>query len=130
ADEATLVAIDGVGPIVAESIRGFFSREQNRAAIARFREAGLVPEVGASVEATSDAFAGQTFVFTGTLTAFTRDEAEAMVKARGGKASGSVSKKTSYVVAGPKAGSKLAKAETLGIPVIDEAAFLKLVEES
>jgi DNA ligase (NAD+) len=76
----------------------------------------------------SGEFAGKTFVFTGALEKFTRDEAEAMVDARGGRASGSVSKKTDYVIAGPGAGSKLAKAKELGVEVISEDEFLKMIK--
>jgi len=88
-------------------------------------KAGVHP--AAAPVAASDELAGQTFVFTGTLTRMTREEAEAEVEKRGGKASSSVSKKTSYVIAGEKAGSKLEKAQKLGVTVLDEDAFLKLI---
>jgi len=97
----------------------------NRTVVKRLIKAGIT--FAEAPRATSNEFDGQTFVFTGTLTRFTREDAEAEVKKRGGKAASSVSKQTSYVVAGEKAGSKLEKAQKLGVPVIDEEAFLKLI---
>lgn len=128
--EERLAAIDGVGPIIAASFARFMERAENIEMIQRLRSFGVEPKSGPSIERTSDAFAGMTFVFTGKLTKFTREDAEARVKQLGGKASGSVSKKTKYVVAGPGAGSKLAKAEELGVEVIDEDKFLALCESA
>lgn len=121
-------AIDGVGPTVAASIVSFFAREQNRETLARLADFGVAPKSGPSVAKSSDALAGLTFVFTGKLEAFTREDAEVRVKSHGGKASGSVSKKTNYLVAGPGAGSKLEKAQTLGVTVLNESEFLALME--
>jgi len=125
APEEALAEIHGVGPVIAREIRVWAETKENRAIVRRLLKAGVRP-AGAPVAA-SDELAGQTFVFTGTLTRMTREEAEAEVKKRGGKSSSSVSKKTSYVVAGEKAGSKLEKAEKLGVTVIDEDAFLELI---
>ena len=90
------------------------------------RTVGVTPQHES--DALSDALAGKTVVVTGTLPTLSRDEAEALIAHHGGRAASSVSKKTSFVLAGEKAGSKLTKAESLGIPVIDEAAFLKMLE--
>ena len=132
ADYELLEATYEIGPIVARSVRDFFDTPDNLAAIARLREGGVqfppVEKREAPAEGESP-FAGKTFVFTGKLQAFTRDEGEAMVKERGGRAASSVSKKTDYVVAGEKAGSKLAKAEKLGVAVLTEEAFQKMIEE-
>ncbi len=125
-----LEGIDGVGPIVAGSVASFLSREQNRENIRKLIESGVSPKPGRSVEKRSDAFAGMTFVFTGKLTQFTREDAEARVIALGGKAAGSVSKKTSILVAGPGAGSKLDKANSLGVKVLNETEFLEMVEKA
>ncbi len=127
APEEELTAIDGIGPIIARSIREFFEEEQNVALVGRLRAAGVnvtrLPEEIPPVVADSP-FAGKTYVFTGALDKLDREAAEAKVVALGGKASSSVSKRTSCVVAGPGAGSKLAKAESLGVEVIDEQEFL------
>lgn len=121
-----LTAVHEIGDAIAESICSFMAEEDNRTLIASLRQAGLCMESGSSA-ATSSEFAGMTFVFTGELTRMTRREAEEMVEQRGGKASGSVSKKTSYVVAGASAGSKLAKANELGVRVLSEDEFLEIV---
>jgi DNA ligase (NAD+) len=115
-----------VGPKVAEGVLEFFSESANRKLIEHLRAAGvnMKEERAAPISAK---FAGKTFVFTGTLANRTREEAEALVAAHGGKAGGSVSKKTSYVVVGSDAGSKLEKAKSLGVPVVDETQFEKLV---
>ena len=120
-----LCEIDDVGAITAENIVSFFSHPQTRRMIDRLKDAGVVmtAEKAASGD---DRFAGMTFVLTGTLPDMTRDEASALITSHGGKVTGSVSKKTSYVVAGAEAGSKLAKAESLGVPVIDEAELLRM----
>ncbi len=126
-----LEEIGEVGPIVAQSVVDFFSNEANREVVERLKQAGLTALAGggaAVVEAKGDAFAGQTFVFTGKLEQMTRNEAEEKVRQLGGRAASSVSKKTDYVVAGPGAGTKLAKAEQLGVAVISEDDFLKMCE--
>ncbi|MDM8245896.1 NAD-dependent DNA ligase LigA [Collinsella tanakaei] len=137
ANEEDIAAIDGIGPKIAESVKQFLSVPENLAVLARLRAAGLSLEedlsgaaeraaeaTGVSADlAEAQPLAGLTFVLTGTLVNRTRDEAGAALKALGAKVTGSVSKKTSYVVAGPKAGSKLTKAESLGVPVLDEEAL-------
>jgi DNA ligase (NAD+) len=122
ADEARLTAIPEIGGIVAASIVEFFSFAENREMIDRLLAAGVTPAQAA--KAASDRLAGLTVVVTGTLPTLSREDAEALIVAHGGRAAGSVSKKTGFVLAGEKAGSKLAKAEELGIPVLDEPAFL------
>lgn len=126
-----LTSIEGVGGIMAESILDFFANEENRTQIAELRDLGLLlpnPEYRPAGAAVEGAFAGKTFVFTGTLSRMTREEAKAKAEAVGGKASGSVSKKTDYVVAGEEAGSKLDKARQLGVTVLTEDEFLALIE--
>ena len=124
ADRKALTAIDDVGGIVAESIASFFEDPANERLVDALLAAGVSPE-WEKKDTSNGAFAGMTVVVTGTLQSMGRAEAEEAIRDRGGKAAGSVSKKTSLVVAGESAGSKLAKAQTLGIPVIDEAAFLE-----
>jgi DNA ligase (NAD+) len=111
---------EGIGPEVATSVRLFFDQPANRAMIERLREAGVVMEGALRRRAAEGALAGKTFVLTGTLPTMTREQASELIEAHGGKVTGSVSKKTDYVVAGAEAGSKLAKARDLGIPVLDE----------
>lgn len=118
--------ISGIGGTMAEAITGFFKEPRNRATVAALLKAGVEPQVAAKT-ATSSLFAGKTFVLTGTLPSMSREEATAKIEAAGGKASGSVSKKTSYVLAGAEAGSKLDKAKELGVPVIDEAELLRML---
>jgi len=125
-----LAAVDGVGPIIAASIVSFFVTERNQAVLAKLRAAGVNldgPKAAAAPEG-APSLAGRTFVLTGTLEAYTREQAQAAVEARGAKVTNSVSKKTSYVVVGQTPGSKLAKAESLGVPILDEAAFVDLLE--
>ncbi|MGH8999614.1 MAG: NAD-dependent DNA ligase LigA [Acidimicrobiia bacterium] len=119
-----LTGVPGVGPIIAESVRAFFSEERNRAVIEKLRDAGVNLE-GPSRPGPSGApsLEGLTFVLTGTLEGMSRDQATGVLVALGAKVTGSVSAKTSYVVAGSEAGSKLERAEALGVPVLDEAAF-------
>ena len=125
-----LQEIDEVGPVVAQSVVDFFANEANRAVIERLKQAGIRALAEAAVvEAKGDAFADKTFVFTGKLERMTRDEAAEKMRALGGRASSSVSKKTDYVVAGPGAGSKLAKAESLGVSVISEDEFLAMCND-
>ena len=119
-----LAEIHEVGKTTAESIRAFFDDEANRSLVDRLLAHGVRPTAGRIRQ--SDKFAGLTFVFTGALTRFTREEAERLARQMGARTSGSVSKSTSYVVAGQNAGSKLARAQALGVPVIDEDEFLRM----
>jgi DNA ligase (NAD+) len=125
ANKETVIA--GIGETMAEAIVGFFNKPYNRVLVDDLLEVGLEPKAPAAKAATSSALAGRIFVLTGTLPTLTRDEAGAMIEAAGGKVSGSVSKKTSYVLAGAEAGSKLDKARDLGVPVIDEVEFRRLL---
>ena len=127
ATEEELTAVPDIGGITARYLVEWFSEEQSRHLIGRLRQADV--NFNSLEEAAGDRFAGLTFVLTGTLERFTREEAGALIEAQGGKVSSSVSKKTSYVVAGEAAGSKLTKAESLGIPVLTEAEFLALLEQ-
>ena len=127
ASEEALTRIQEVGPIVAASIHRFFHSPETKKLIERLKGVKLNFEKSAK-KATSAKFAGQTFVFTGELQTMTREEAEEKVKALGGKASGSVSAKTAYVVAGADAGSKLRKARELGVKVLTEKEFLDLAQ--
>lgn len=120
-----LTSIREVGPQVAESISDFFKNQENQRIIERLLAAGVSPSV--EEKRLGGKFTGKTFVFTGTLTRFTRDDAKKIVELEGGHAAGSVSKKTDYVVAGAEAGSKLEKARQLGVPVLTEDEFLELV---
>jgi DNA ligase (NAD+) len=124
-----LDAIPEIGLTVAESVRDWFDDEGNRALCDRLRAAGIRTEAERRSSAQVDErFAGKQFVLTGTLASFTRDEARALIEARGGRVNSSVSKKTDYVVAGEAAGSKLDKAEALGVTVIDEDEFKGMLE--
>ena len=123
-----IAEIPGIGPKIAESVHEFFSIPENVAVIERLRQAGVMLEEEKPENELPQTLAGLTFVLTGTLEHFTRDEAGAQLKAMGAKVSGSVSKKTSFVVAGEAAGSKLTKAESLGVPVLDEAALQHILE--
>ena len=138
ADRDSLEAVEGIGGIVAESVETFFGHEENVAEIERLRERGLpmaltdaereaVEKRRAAAKSEDNPIAGRTFVLTGTLPTLKRSDAEKRIKAVGGKSSGSVSKKTDYVVAGENAGSKLEKAEKLGVEVIDEARLLDML---
>ena len=121
-----LTEISDVGEVTARYIRQWLESPQSQDLMARFRAAGV--NMTCQEKMVDSRFEGMTFVFTGALEKFTRDEAEDMVQKRGGKASGSVSKKTAYVVAGEAAGSKLRKAQELGIPVITEDDFLEMIQ--
>lgn len=127
ATEEELTSIDDVGPVTARYIVEWFQSEQSRRQIELLRQAGVSFE--SKEEVGDNRFAGKTFVLTGTLETFTRSEAESIIERLGGKASGSVSKKTSYVVAGENPGSKLTKAQSLGVPVLTETQFRELIEE-
>lgn len=120
-----LMQIHEIGPQVAQSVAEFFAAPENRAIIARLRQAGVTMPAAA---AKGELLAGKTFVFTGTLTSFSRDEAERRVIALGGRAAGSVSARTSYVVAGEAAGSKLDKARALAIPILTESEFKEMID--
>ncbi|MBU3740673.1 MAG: NAD-dependent DNA ligase LigA [Candidatus Kapabacteria bacterium] len=124
-----LTAVSDIGDRIAECVIDWCSDVHNRALIERLQAAGLHMSAPAAAPS-SQAFAGRTFVFTGELTTMTRRDAEELVESMGGKASGSVSAKTSYVVAGAAAGSKLAKAQSLGVPVLTEEEFRALVAEA
>lgn len=126
ATEEQLTAIDDVGPITARYICQWMASPQSQDLLARLKAAGV--NMACKEKALDDRFARMTFVLTGALEKFTRDEAADMIEKRGGKAAGSVSKKTTYVVAGENAGSKLQKAETLGIPVLTEDEFLAMLD--
>ncbi len=126
ADEETLEAVEDVGPITAANIAGWFRGEQSKHLISRLKEAGV--SMDSTEEALDTRLAGQTIVLTGTLNSMSRSEAEGRIQALGGKAASSVSKKTSLVVAGENAGSKLTKAESLGVKVIGEEEFLEMIK--
>ncbi len=126
ADVQTLCTIDGFGEIMAQAVADYFSHESARALIAQLQSLGV--NMISTKEVTDTRFAGMTFVLTGTLTEFTRDEASAIIEDLGGKVSSSVSKKTSIVLAGEAAGSKLKKANDLGVRVISEAEFRDMIK--
>ena len=121
ADAEQIAAIDDIGPKIAESVVTYLASPSNRDLLARLKELGL------NMEMQVQAVSGKTMVFTGTMPTLGRAEAQTMAQDVGAKVSGSVSKKTDYVVAGAEAGSKLTKAEQLGVTVIDEAEFLRLL---
>jgi len=124
-----LLEVPDVGPTVAQSVRTFFDQPHNREVVEQLRAAGLQwDEHDGTADTTPRPLAGKTFVLTGTMPTLGREEAKAMIEAQGGKVAGSVSKKTHYVVAGEAAGSKLDKAQELGVPVIDEAALRAMLE--
>ncbi len=128
-----LLAVRDVGPVVAQSIRTFFDQAHNREVVEQLRAAGVTwpeHEPSAEADAASLPLSGKTLVLTGTLPTLSRDEAKAMIEAAGGKVAGSVSKKTHYVIAGEEAGSKLEKAQSLGVPVLDEAGLLALLAQA
>lgn len=128
ADEAAIQEVPDVGPVVAAHVHTFFQQPHNREVIQELRERGVHwPALQRRAAVAEGALTGKTFVLTGTLESMSRDQAGDRITALGGKVTGSVSKKTSYVVAGAEAGSKLQKAQELGIAVLDEAAFLKLL---
>ena len=126
ATEEELTRVPDIGGITAAFIRNWFDNPQSQDLIERLRKAGV--DFKSHEEKKDDRFAGMTFVLTGALSKFTRDEASAIIESYGGKASGSVSKKTSYVVAGENAGSKLTKAQSLGIPVLSEEEFAAMIQ--
>jgi DNA ligase (NAD+) len=123
-----LSEVNDVGPVVAQSIRTFFEQPHNREVVEQLRACGLTWEEGEPAERAVLPLAGKTFVLTGTFPTLSRDQAKDLLEAAGAKVAGSVSKKTDYVVAGAEAGSKLEKAQTLGVAVLDEEAMLALLE--
>ncbi|MGO3296145.1 MAG: NAD-dependent DNA ligase LigA [Marinobacter sp.] len=128
ADEESLIAVQDVGPIIAGHIRSFFEQTHNRETLDALREAGVKWQEE-KITASAKPLQGQTWVLTGTLLELTRNEAREKLEALGARVAGSVSKKTACVVAGAAAGSKLAKAEQLGVEVLDEAGFLNMLKE-
>jgi len=124
-----MLAVRDIGPVAAAAVREYFDEPRNRVLIDRLRAAGLQMESAAPASLAGQTLAGSTFVLTGTLTGMTRDQAAAAITARGGRVAGSVSKKTTYVVAGADPGSKLEKARELGVTVLDEPAFSRLIME-
>ena len=123
-----LAEIDGVGEVIAESIKEWFSIDWHQEIVSKWRKAGVKME-GVVQSSAPQTLAGKTLVVTGTLNSFTREGATEAITSRGGKSASSVSKKTDYVVVGDSPGSKAQKAEELGVPVIDEAAFITLLEK-
>ena len=121
-------SIDGFGEIMAKSLVSFFAQESSRQMVKTFAELGLNMEAASAGNAQDDRFAGKTFVLTGTLPTMKRSDAAALIESLGGKVTGSVSRKTSYLVAGEKAGSKLTKANELGVPVLSEADLLEMTK--
>ncbi|MFW5810975.1 MAG: helix-hairpin-helix domain-containing protein, partial [Thermodesulfobacteriota bacterium] len=131
ASREELEGIEGVGPEIADSIRHFFDQEENRKTIQRILDSGVEPFLDSAYEdtgKTDSPLAGKVFVLTGTLTSMTRSEAKKRIESAGGKVTGSVSKNTDYLVAGDKPGSKLKKAETLDIQVLDETKLADLLK--
>jgi DNA ligase (NAD+) len=122
-----LDAVPEIGLTVAESVRAWFDDEGNRQLCERLKARGVRTELAAGETASDEKFSGKQFVLTGKLESMTREEAGAAIEARGGRVTSSVSKKTDYVVAGDDAGSKLDKARSLGVAVLDEEAFRKLL---
>jgi DNA ligase (NAD+) len=128
ADEHAIQQVPDIGPIVAAHVAAFFASEEHRSVISALQNKGVKwPDIEQQPADASSALAGRTFVVTGTLRSMSREEAQEALTARGAKVAGSVSRKTSFVIAGNEAGSKLAKAQELGVPVLDEEQFLKLL---
>ena len=123
-----LLEVNDVGPVVAESITNFFSEAHNQSVIAELIAAGIHWPESEGKQAASGNLLGKTLVLTGTLPTMSRDTAKELIEAAGGKVSGSVSKKTDFVVAGVEAGSKLDKAQELGVAILDEAGLLALLK--
>jgi DNA ligase (NAD+) len=127
---AELDAIEGIGEIMAQAIKAFFDETHNREALAHILELGVEVEDIALPHVAHSPVAGMTLVFTGTMEKMTRSEAKARAQSLGAKVSGSVSKKTDLVIAGPHAGSKLTEAQNLGVKIISEEAWLQLIGEA
>jgi len=130
ASREELEAVEGVGPTIAESLAAFAADEHNAAEITRMRKLGVNWPVAQRAPTDGDALAGKSFVVTGTLTSMTRDEAKRRIRAQGGKITGSVSKKTNYVVVGTDPGSKAAKAKELEVAILDEAGLMQILTGS
>jgi DNA ligase (NAD+) len=128
ASEEEIAAVDGIGPVIAASVREFFDRAQTKELIAKLARAGV--RLAEERKRLTGPLLGKTFVITGTLDTWSREEAKALIEARGGKVSGSVSKKTDYLVAGQAAGSKLDKAQQLGVEIVDESGLERLLDGS
>jgi len=122
-----ITAIDGIGPAVANSVAQFFSLPANQALVQKLRDVGVQTTGQPAAARAGDGLSGRTFVLTGSLPNLTREQAEELIKSHGGKVTGSVTKKTSYLLAGEAAGSKLAKATELKVPILDEAGLLALI---
>jgi DNA ligase (NAD+) len=127
ASEAELAQVPDVGPVVAASIHTFFAQPHNREVVEQLRACGIEWEEG-EMRVASGPLVGKTVVLTGTLPTLSRDEAKDLLEAAGAKVAGSVSKKTDFVVAGTDAGSKLVKAQELNINILDEAAFMAMLD--
>ena len=130
ASEEQLLEVSDVGPVVAQSIRTFFAQPHNREVVEQLRALGLAWAEGEPAAREVLPLTGKTLVITGTLPSLSRDEAKDKIEAAGGKVAGSVSKKTDYLVAGSEAGSKLTKAQELGITILDEAQLMELLNGS
>ena len=128
APEEALLEVADVGPVVAKSVRAFFEQAHHQEIVAQLRACGVHWEEGPPSERLPQPLTGKTVVLTGTLPNLSRDDAKALLEAAGAKVAGSVSQKTSYVVAGAEAGSKLEKAIALGVPVLDEAGLMDLIK--
>jgi DNA ligase (NAD+) len=126
ASEDDIAAVEGIGPVIAASVREFFDRDQTKALLDKFERAGVRLEE--QRKKATGPLVGKVFVITGTLERWSREEAKELIEALGGKVTGSVSKKTDYLVAGEGPGSKLEKAQTLGVEVVDEAGLQKLLD--
>lgn len=124
-----LMQIEGIGPNIAQAIVDWFARPGNQRVLEKLKAAGVWPKAEKPTEAVQAPLAGLTFVITGTLSGFTREEAKAFIEAHGGKVTDSVSRNTNYLVVGENPGSKLQKAQQLGIPILDETALRRLIEE-
>ena len=120
-----MLQVEGIGPQIADSITKFFQNDKNQALIEKLKAAGVYPLMSEEPQAAQ--LAGKTFVFTGGLKKFSREEAKALVTAQGGKVASSVSAKTDFVIVGEEPGSKYGKAKALGLTVLDEAGFANLV---
>jgi DNA ligase (NAD+) len=128
ASEEELSEIEGIGPTIAESLHAYFHDAQNLRILRKLEQAGVRPVV--ERQATSTALRGKTFVFTGGLKSLSREKAKELVESLGGGATSTISKKTDYVVAGEDPGSKYEKAKNLGVKILDEEGFLKLIREA
>jgi DNA ligase (NAD+) len=124
-----LMQIEGIGPNTAQAIVDWFSRSRNQRVLEKLKAAGVWPRSEMAAPSGTAALAGLTFVITGTLKNFTREEAKAFIEAHGGKVTDSVSRNTNYLVVGENPGSKLQKARQLGIPLLDEESLQRLIRE-